>query len=192
MRDGPGRPEPRPAVFLDRDGTVIEEADYLSDPSDVALIDEAAGAIRRLRRAGYAVVLVTNQSGIARGLYGEADYHAVAARLEEMLRTHGAPPDGTYWCPHHPEFTGPCSCRKPGTGMHRTAARDLGLDLAASWYVGDKPTDVEPAAELGGRGVLVRTGYGASSEAHVRADVHVVDDVGEAADLILASGAPGR
>lgn len=176
---------PRPAVFLDRDGTVIVEADYLADPAGVALVDGADEAIRRLRRAGYAVVVVTNQSGIARGLYDEADYRAVAARLDEVLRARRALPDGTYYCPHHPDFTGPCECRKPGTGMYRRAARDLGLDLEASYYVGDKPTDVEPARALGGTGILVRTGYGKESEDRVPGEVRVVDDVVEAADRIL-------
>lgn len=187
--------EGRPAVFLDRDGTVIVEADYLADPAGVELIEGADAAIRRLKRAGLAVVLVTNQSGIARGLYDEADYRAVAARLEEVLRSRGAAPDATYWCPHHPDFSGPCDCRKPATGMYRRAARDLGLDLAASWYVGDKPSDVRPAATLGGEGgLLVRTGFGRESAERVGSDVRVVDDVVEAAEVILASrrGGPAR
>lgn len=183
--------EGRSAVFLDRDGTVIVEAEYLADPAGVALIEGADAAIRRLKRAGLAVVLVTNQSGIARGLYDEADYRAVAARLEEVLRSRGAAPDATYWCPHHPDFSGPCDCRKPATGMHRRAAGDLGLDLAASWYVGDKPSDVRPAAALGGRGLLVRTGFGRESAERVGPEIRVVDDVVEAAQVILASGRDG-
>lgn len=175
----------RPAVFLDRDGTVIQEREYLADPAGVRLVPGAAEAIRRLRAAGYAVVIVTNQSGIARGLYRESDYRAVAARLDTMLARAGARPDGTYHCPHHPDLTGPCPCRKPGTGMHRRAAEELGLDLAASVYVGDKPTDVEPGLALGGRGVLVRTGYGRESEAEVPPEVWVVDDLPAAAALIL-------
>ncbi|MGD2068602.1 MAG: HAD family hydrolase [Gemmatimonadota bacterium] len=174
----------RPAVFLDRDGTVIVERDYLADPDGVRLVDGAADAIRRLRAAGFAVVIVTNQSGIARGLYTEGDYRAVAARVEQVLRERGAAPDATYWCPHHPDFTGPCSCRKPGTGMYRRAAEDLGLDLAGSWYVGDKATDVLPAEALGGRGILVRTGYGDEEDAPESA--REVADVGGAVDLILA------
>lgn len=181
----------RRAVFLDRDGTVMVEADYLADPAGVELIQGAAAAIRRLRRAGFAVVLVSNQSGIARGLYDEADYRAVAARLEEILRARGAAPDGTYHCPHHPDFSGPCDCRKPATGMYRRAAEELGLDLAASYYVGDKPGDVEPAVTLGGTGILVRTGYGRESEDRVPSSVPVVDDVAEAAERILQRLEPG-
>ncbi|MSR36585.1 MAG: HAD family hydrolase [Gemmatimonadetes bacterium] len=175
----------RPAVFLDRDGTVIADADYLADPERLELIPGADDAIRRLREAGLAVVLVTNQSGIARGLYSEADYHAVAARLESVLRAADAAPEGTYFCPHHPDFDGPCDCRKPGTGLYLRAAREHDLDPAASWYVGDKLTDVLPARALGGRGILVRTGYGASHEDALPAGFQVVDDVGAAADLIL-------
>lgn len=175
----------RPAVFLDRDGTVMEEREYLADPAGVRLVPGAAEAIRILRAAGFAVVVVTNQSGIARGLYREEDYRAVAARLDEVLQAAGAPVDATYYCPHHPDHTGACDCRKPAPGMYRRAARELGLDLTRSWYVGDKPSDVEPAQALGGRGVLVRTGYGRASEADVAGDVEVVDDVLGAARRIM-------
>ena len=178
----------RRAVFLDRDGTVIADADYLADPDRLALIPGADAAIRRLKEAGFAVVLVTNQSGIARGLYTEADYHAVAARLEEVLRAAGAAPDGTYYCPHHPDFTGPCDCRKPGTGLYLRAAREHGLDPASSWFVGDKLSDVLPARALGGTGILVRTGYGAESEDRLPAGFRAADDVSGAVDLILGEG----
>lgn len=176
----------RPAVFLDRDGTVVEEAHYLADPEALRLVPGAGAAIRRLKEAGFAVVLVTNQSGIARGLYAESDYHAVARRLGEVLSALGAAPDATYFCPHHPDHTGPCRCRKPATGMYERAAGELGLDLAASWCVGDKRTDVLPAETLGGRGILVRTGYGKEEEARgVGVAVAVVDDLPAAADRIL-------
>jgi D-glycero-D-manno-heptose 1,7-bisphosphate phosphatase len=177
----------RRAAFLDRDGTIIAEADYLADPDRVELIPGAARAIRRLKESGYAVVVVTNQSGIARGLYSQADYHAVAARLDALLAAEQAAPDGTYWCPHHPDFSGPCGCRKPATGMYLQAARELGLDPAASWYVGDKLTDVLPAAALGGRAILVRTGYGASSEGSLPAGSEAADDLSAAVDRILAA-----
>jgi D-glycero-D-manno-heptose 1,7-bisphosphate phosphatase len=177
----------RPAVFLDRDGTLIQEAHYLADPDRVRLIAGAAGALERLRAAGYALVLVTNQSGIARGIYSAEDYHAVAARLDEVLEQSGVPVDGTYYCMHHPDYSGPCDCRKPGTGMYERAARELGLDPAASWYVGDKVTDVLPAEALGGKGVLVRTGYGQDHEKHLPLGVVAVDDLAAAAALILTS-----
>jgi D-glycero-D-manno-heptose 1,7-bisphosphate phosphatase len=184
--------EARPAVFLDRDGTLLEECDYLADPKRVRFLEGALDALRRLRRGGYALVLVTNQSGIARGLYSEADYRAVQARVDALLAEADANVDRTYHCPHHPDFTGPCDCRKPGTGMHRAAERDLGIDLARSWFVGDKVADVLPAAILGGRGVLVRTGYGAQEEARRPPGVLVVDDLAGAADLIVAGGNVAR
>lgn len=180
----------RRAAFVDRDGTLIQEKEYLADPEGVRLVPGAAGAIRSLRRLGLAVVVVTNQSGIARGLYGEEDYRAVARRLDRVLEEAGAPVDGTYYCPHHPELTGPCPCRKPGTGMYRQAARDLDLVLEGSYYIGDRLKDAVPALALGGTGILVRTGYGDEEERGAPDGVLVVADLPAAARLIgdLESG----
>jgi D-glycero-D-manno-heptose 1,7-bisphosphate phosphatase len=178
----------RPAAFLDRDGTLIAERDYLADPTGVRLVPGAVRALASLRAEGIALVVVTNQSGIARGLYSLEDYHAVAARLDAVLAAAGVPVDATRYCPHHPDYTGPCSCRKPGVGMYVAAAGELGLDLQASWYVGDKITDVLPALELGGRGILVRSGFGRDLEAAAPGGVSVVDDLLAAAALIVASG----
>jgi D-glycero-D-manno-heptose 1,7-bisphosphate phosphatase len=176
----------RRAVFLDRDGTLIQEAHYLSDPGGVRLLPGAAAALGRLRAAGYVLVVVTNQSGIARGLYTEDEYRRVAARLDEMLQGAGVSLDATYYCPHHPDHGAPCACRKPGTGLYEAATAELGLDASASWYVGDKVSDVVPAATLGGEGVLVRTGHGRDEEQRVPPGVRVVDDLGDAATLILS------
>ena len=175
----------RPAVFIDRDGTIIVERSYLADPAGVHLVPGTAQALSELRAAGFVLVTVTNQSGIALGLYSEDDYRAVAARIDEILTDAGAPVDGTEYCPHHPKHTGPCDCRKPATGMHRRAAADLGVDLARSFYVGDKVTDVLPALALGGQGILVRTGYGVEHEGDVPAGTWVADDLRGAATLIL-------
>ena len=177
----------RPAVFVDRDGTLIQEREYLSDPAGVEMVPGAMDAVRALKDGGFAVVVVTNQSGIARGLYTLEDYEAVAARVNEVLQEHGASVDGTYFCPHHPEVTGDCDCRKPGTGMYQTAAEELDLNLARSYYVGDKLTDVLPGIALGGVSILVRTGYGAEHEAAVPNETHVVEDLSEAAQLILSA-----
>ncbi|HSW31444.1 MAG TPA: HAD family hydrolase [Longimicrobiales bacterium] len=187
-------PHLRPAVFVDRDGTLIAERDYLADAAGVSLVPGAVEALASLRAAGFALVVVTNQSGIARGLYRLEDYHAVAARLDGVLGLAGVPVDGTWFCPHHPDYTGPCACRKPGVGMYVQAAGELGLDLQASWYVGDKITDVLPALELGGRGILVRSGYGRDLEAAAPGPVSVVDDLPAAARLIVAraGGPAGR
>jgi D-glycero-D-manno-heptose 1,7-bisphosphate phosphatase len=152
------------AVFLDRDGTIVEDPGFLHRPEDVRLLPGAAAAIRRLNDAGLLVVVVSNQSGIARGRYTAADYAAVQHRLGELLGADGARIDAAYFCPHHPDVTGPCECRKPGTKLFRDAARDLEIDLARSWYVGDRASDVAPARALGGRGILVRTGEGAGHQ----------------------------
>ncbi|MEX2528033.1 MAG: HAD family hydrolase [Gemmatimonadota bacterium] len=154
----------RQAVFLDRDGTLVEERHYLSDPAQVVLVVGAAQAVRRLQGAGLAVVVVTNQSGIARGYYTEAEYRAVADRVDELLHAEGVVVDGTYHCPHLPGVTGPCDCRKPGPGMYLQAARELGLATRGSFYVGDRWKDVLPAVRFGGRGILVRSGYGREQE----------------------------
>jgi histidinol-phosphate phosphatase family protein len=152
----------RPAVFLDRDGTLIEDRHYLRDPNLVRLLPGAADAVRRLDRAGLPVVVVTNQSGIARGLLTEADYQATARRLEELLAAGGAPLAGQYHCPHHPDISGRCECRKPGTQLYCLAADELGLDLTRSWWVGDRLRDITAATRFGGRGLLLLAGAPAS------------------------------
>lgn len=152
----------RPAVFLDRDGTLIEDRHYLRDPAEVVLLPGAAAAVRRLDVAGLPVVVVTNQSGIARGLLTEHDYLAATRRLEALLAADGARLAGHYHCPHLPEVSGPCECRKPGTLLYRRAAADLGLDLTRSWWVGDRVRDLAAAREFDGRAVLVLTGAGAA------------------------------
>lgn len=171
---------------MDRDGTLIQEKEYLADPEGVRLVPGVAEAIRIFRELELAVVVVTNQSGIARGLYDEDDYRAVARRLDRVLDETGVPVDGTYYCPHHPEHTGPCPCRKPGTGMYRQAARELGLTLEGSYYIGDRVKDALPALALGGTGILVRTGYGGEEESRAPEEVLVVDDLRAAGHLIRA------
>jgi len=177
---------PPRAVFLDRDGTLIEERVYLSDPEQVVLLPGVASALSDLREAGFKLVVVTNQSGIAQGLYSETEFRTVSNRLDDLLAEAGSPVDATMYCPHHPDFGPACDCRKPATGMYHQAASELGLDLAHSYYVGDKALDVTPALELGGVGVLVRTGYGADESARVPMDTVVVQDLEEAARLILS------
>src|SRR6185503_7467990 len=124
------------AVFLDRDGTIIEDPGYLHKPEQVKLLPGAAEAIRRLNAAGYLAVVVTNQSGIARGLYTVADYRAVEKRLGELLAAQGARIDVSYFCPHHPQAPEPCACRKPRTKLFLDAQAALGIDFKTSWWVG--------------------------------------------------------
>jgi histidinol-phosphate phosphatase family domain/HAD-superfamily hydrolase, subfamily IIIA len=178
----------RPAVFLDRDGTLIEDRHYLRDPADLQLLPGAAEAIRRLNRAGLAAVVVTNQSGIARGLLTEADYQGSVRRLDALLGDEGARLDAHYHCPHLPEISGQCDCRKPGLLLYQRAATDLGLDLARSWWIGDRLRDVEPAGRLGGRGALVLTGAGQEASRLPGADRWITaGDLGAAVQSILAA-----
>ena len=149
--------EPRRAAFLDRDGTLIEDRHYLGDPSGVVLVGGAAAAVRRLNEAGVPAVVITNQSGIARGYFTEADYARVEQRVHELFAAEGARIEATYHCPHHPEVSGACECRKPGTLLYERAARALALDPARSLFVGDRWRDVVPGLRLGGYAVLVVT-----------------------------------
>lgn len=177
----------RPAVFLDRDGTLIRECHYLADPSDVELLPGASEALALLRDSGFALVVVTNQSGISRGLFGERDYERVAGRLDALLREAGLILDGSYHCPHHPDVGGPCSCRKPATGLHRRAARELELSLKDSWFVGDRVRDLLPARELGGRGILLQTGHGMDELPRLPTEFPAEPDLLAAARRILYS-----
>ena len=152
-------PRKSKAAFLDRDGTIIEEKNYIADPDDVVFAPRAIAGLRALQAAGYKLVVVTNQSGIARGLYGEAEFHAVQQRLTELLAQEGIHLDAVYYCPHHPDFTGPCDCRKPGPGMYLQAERNLGVDLAESLTnvdVGD--VSVHPANHEKSVGQHVKAG----------------------------------
>jgi histidinol-phosphate phosphatase family protein len=180
------------AVFLDRDGTIVVERGYLADAEGLELLPGAAHGLRQLRAAGWALVVVSNQSGVGRGLFPLARVHELMARLRIVLRREGVELDGIYFCPHRPEEG--CACRKPGTRLLERAAADHRLRLRASVMVGDKLLDVETGQRAGGRGVLVRTGYGREEEARLaaegtaRAPDRVCDDLAEAADWILSSG----
>lgn len=145
----------RPAAFLDRDGTVIRDASYVRDPLDVELLDGAAAAIRTLNDRSIPVVLVTNQSGVGRGLLTLADYHAVQRKLNALLAVEGARIDATYMCPHNPDKGDACDCRKPGLALFRRAIADHNLDASRSLFVGDRWRDVAPATAFGGRGILL-------------------------------------
>ena len=173
---------PRGAALLDRDGTLIVERDYLSDPEGVALLPGAAEGLRRMRGLGLLLVVVTNQSGIGRGYFSETALRLVHERLESLLAAEGVRLDGIYHCPHAPDDG--CDCRKPGTGLAQRAARELGLSLARSAVVGDKGTDVALARALGVPAVLVTTGHGERElAAGARADA-VAADLVEAATAL--------
>ncbi|HXM96869.1 MAG TPA: HAD family hydrolase [Candidatus Dormibacteraeota bacterium] len=178
----------RPAVFLDRDGTVSEEVGYLNHVSRFKLYSFAAPAIRRLNEAGVAAVVVTNQSGVGRGYFPESLVEKVHQRMLEELASQGAKLDRVYYCAH--VLADNCECRKPKVGMLQQAARELHLDVRRSFVVGDRYGDLELAHRAGARGVLVRTGYGEGELAwhaakwKVQPD-HIADDLQHAVDWIL-------
>jgi D-glycero-D-manno-heptose 1,7-bisphosphate phosphatase len=181
----------RPAVFLDRSGTLIVEPDYPLHPESVELVEGVAAALHRLRAAGFLLVVVTNQGGIARGLFSEAEYREVARRVEHLLAGAGVRPDRVEFCPHDPGVSGPCLCRKPRTGMHERAARALGIDFGRSWCVGDQVRDILPARTLGmAGGILVRTGYGPEEARALPPGTPVVADLDAAARHIVAEVCP--
>ncbi len=183
-----------PAVFLDRDGTIIDEVGYLDRPERVELYPFSTAAIRALNHAGFRVVMVTNQSGIARGFFDEGVVHAVHEHIAGLLRVGGAHIDAYYYCPHHPDgrvaaYSVPCTCRKPGRGLVDRAVQELAVDPARSFTVGDRWLDVKLATNVGGRGILVRTGYGSLEETRPPADVTVdavVNNLIEAVGWILS------
>jgi D-glycero-D-manno-heptose 1,7-bisphosphate phosphatase len=183
----------RPAVFLDRDGTVLEEAGYLDRLERLVFFPFAIDAIRLLNRGGFAVVVITNQSGIGRGMYAEEFVIRAHQVVEARVMEGGGHIDGFYYCPHHPtaeieKYRRDCECRKPGPGMMKQAASDLDLDLSGSFTIGDKWTDVQAGAAAGAKGILVRTGYGRSSELTPRPAVEpaaVLDDLISATAWIL-------
>jgi D-glycero-D-manno-heptose 1,7-bisphosphate phosphatase len=178
-------------VFLDRDGTLIEERNYISHPDEVCLIPGAASAVARLRDAGYACVVVTNQSGVGRGILSLGQMHAVNAEMNRQLREAGTELDGLYYCTLAPISQDPTAIeypdRKPGPGMLLRAARELKLDLPASWVVGDSVRDVLAGRNAGCRGqILVRTGHNLDSAlAVLGTNVWVLYDLTAAAEHIL-------
>jgi D-glycero-D-manno-heptose 1,7-bisphosphate phosphatase len=171
----------RRAIFLDRDGTLMEEVNYCNDPATVQAIPGAGETLALLRKEGWLTVIVTNQSGLAKGLITPAQYEAVNA---ELLRQLEGGIDAIYFCADHPET--PTERRKPQPGMLLEAAADLEIDLSSSWMIGDKPIDVECGRNAGCRTVLVKTGYG-SAQSNTDADF-VMNDVTEALQHIIGLG----
>jgi len=179
----------RPAAFVDRDGTLVDDPPpgYLNDPARVTLLSGTAEAIKRLHAFGYLVVVVTNQAGISRGRVTWDQYHAVAARLDELLEEEGARLDATYVCPHAPELDGECPCRKPNLELYQRAGTDLDIDFSHSYWVGDRITDLTPALTLGGRAILVLTGNGPDhKESALAQALPVVADLAAAVSAIAA------
>jgi histidinol-phosphate phosphatase family protein len=178
----------RRAALLDRDGTIIADEHYLADPGRARLLPGAADAIRLLASAGVPSIVCSNQSGVARGLVSLEQLRAVRLRVGELLAGEGAALADTFVCPHHPDVTGPCACRKPGTLLFEQAASVHGLDLSRSLFAGDRYRDVAPAAAYGARAALVRSPDTPAIDAdRAAADgVHVTDSLLDAARWYLA------
>lgn len=183
-------------VFLDRDGTINEEVGYLHEPERVLLINGAAKAVKRLNDCGLVVICVSNQAGVAKGFYPIEAVNEVNKRIETLLAAEGAFLDGIYFCPHHPTEGDPpyraiCHCRKPSPGMLEDAARTYNIELRHSYLVGDRLTDIQTAQNVGLKGILVLTGYGASEfevlkKNHDNYPDHICNDLSAAVDWIIA------
>ncbi|HRI04131.1 MAG TPA: HAD family hydrolase [Pyrinomonadaceae bacterium] len=177
----------RPAVFLDRDGTLIEEVNFLSRVEDLRLFPFTADAVRLLKDSGYLVIVVTNQSGIGRGIYTEDDMHAIHAQIQVELDN---AIDAFYFCPHLPD--GGCECRKPGLGMIESALANFDIDLERSWMVGDKKIDVETGIIGNMLTALVLTGYGAEHQATFEIQPTLIStDLHDAVKSILSTKSNG-
>lgn len=173
----------RAFVLLDRDGTLIEERDYLRSPDGLRLLPNTLAALRRFRALGLGLVLVTNQSGLARGYFDQQVLDAIHGRLRDWLARDGLHLDGIYVCPHLPDAG--CACRKPRPGLGLRAATELGIDLSRSFVIGDKRSDIAWGQHLGATTFLVRTGHGAAAEVAPGARAHhVVDDLLHASEFV--------
>lgn len=161
----------KPAVFVDRDGTLIEEVNYLSRVEDLRIFDYTAAALKLLKDRGFLIIVITNQSGIGRDIYDEAAMHSIHAAIQQQL---GGAIDAFYFCPHLPQSN--CECRKPRTGMIRLACSDLNIELADSWMIGDKMLDVETGINAGIGTAMVMTGYGREHSARLTADADVMGE----------------
>jgi D-glycero-D-manno-heptose 1,7-bisphosphate phosphatase len=183
------------AVFLDRDGTLNEEVGYVNHLERFVLLPQVGQAIRLLNEHGFRAVVITNQSGVARGYFPESLIHQVHQKMQDLLKKEGARVDGVYYCPHHPDIGSPpyrqkCRCRKPATGLVEDAVKELDIDCSRSYVIGDRGVDIEFAPQIGAKGILVLTGYGKGeweyfrNQWKVRPD-HVATDLYEAVQWIL-------
>ena len=183
------------AVFLDRDGTLNEEVGYVNHLDRFILLPKVGEAIRLLNQHGLKTVVITNQSGVARGYFEESLIHQVHERMKDLLRKEGAHLDGIYYCPHHPDVGKPpyrqkCRCRKPDTGLVDRAVKELDIDCSGSYGIGDRGMDIEFAHRVGAKGILVLTGYGKGEWEYLRDQWkvkpdHVSPDLYEAVQWIL-------
>lgn len=177
------------AVFLDRDGTINEEVGYLSRLEDLKIYANAAEAIRLMKEKDFLAIVITNQSGVARGFFSEEFILTVHNKINEYLKTHGTSLDALYYCPHHPrygneQYRKECSCRKPQPGLLLQAAEDFNIDMKSSYVIGDMPRDMDIARTVGAKGVMVKTGYGRNVVATGKPD-YIAEDLLDAAKWII-------
>jgi D-glycero-D-manno-heptose 1,7-bisphosphate phosphatase len=192
----------QPAVFLDRDGTITPEIGYIVDPAELTLLPGAVDAVKNLRSAGFKLILITNQSAVAREMMDIKTLETINKKLMDLLEAEGTTLDGLYYCPHHPtegktKYTRVCECRKPAAGLFLRAADENAIDLKKSYLVGDKLADISMAPALGAKGILVKTGYGRKelelitenisqdSEPYYEPDF-IADDISVAAEWIIS------
>jgi histidinol-phosphate phosphatase family protein len=188
---------PKPGVFLDKDGTLVEDVPYNVNPEQVRLAVGTGEGLATLQSAGYRLVVISNQSGVAHGLFAEEALGAIQCRLGQLLQRFGVVLDGFYYCPHHPQgsvpaYTRACTCRKPEPGLIIRGAEDLNIDLRQSWVVGDILDDVEAGRRAGCRTILIDNGNETEWQlSRQRGPDHVARDLAEAARIILAGSPPG-
>lgn len=182
------------AVFLDRDGTLLKEVNYLSRKEDMELLPGIADALGRLKKAGFLLFVVTNQAGVARGRFGVETVRRVNRAFADALKAEGVELDGMAFCPHHPDFTGPCECRKPEPGMIFSVSVGKDVDFSRSYMVGDKASDIGAGKRAGLKTVLVLTGYGAEELEILKAcgdqPDHVAKDLAEFSRLVTTDNPP--
>ena len=185
------------AAFLDRDGTINEEVGYLDSIEKLKIIPNAFEAVRLINRSGLLAIVVTNQAGIGRGFFDEAFVRQIHDRMRAAFLAEGAVIDAFYFCPHHPSagtgiYLTACDCRKPEPGMLIRAGQEKGIDLASSYMIGDTSRDVEAGQRSGGKGILVRTGYGREMTSESAKPDYVAEDILDAVHWILRDMASGE
>lgn len=174
------------AIFLDRDGTLNVDKGYVHRIEDWEWIPGAIDAIAAFKKAGFLVIVITNQAGVARGYYSGEDVDKLHAWINDELKKQGAAIDGFYYCPHHPEYSEKCGCRKPLPGLLHEAAQDFDIDIDCSWLVGDKAGDIEAGLAAGVKSILVLTGYGEQHRGLVNEKVVCASDIAAASNFIIS------
>jgi len=179
------------AVFLDRDGTIIEDVGYLNNPNDIKFIPGSIEAIKQLNKTGYKVIVITNQSGVARGLIAEDMLQTIDKTMQKHILSGGAHLDAIYYCPHHPEhgvypYKQACECRKPHPGLIKRARRDLNIDLSQAFMIGDKVSDIEAGKRAGTKTIFVTTGRGPEEKPKLKEKPdHIAENLNQAVDWLL-------